>query len=938
MKKGFLLTQPNKERQANGSFSLDKRRQPSNQSTCKNKNVKVAGPVSSSLLDLEDAYAKCASAGSMPQLQILETFKTLEEKKIQDEECGLLHSGDSVDQNECENDFGIREVSSTRNVSDMLTDNMSNVGIDSYASQYLTNDHTMVDSSVQNNEISSEINLLTLSRQLSVCLMRIQRKKNEALCQEFISAQLKNRLCWAHAWKLLLHRIATKNEPTATQMAVAMLQTNPGINTFYNSCRDSKRDRILLLGAALLVSHVSISHSDCLSQEEFHLKILSHFVSMVNDAKEKRTVLAHECMTASYRLISSHHVTCKDKSQMLRLLEVQEQWYEKAKRDHWRRSCAMAVILDWKSLIGIIADSTKCIEDDNFIDFIGLKNFGGICHTLVDSSRLEVGEIQTALKKALAFSPQQRTIMRGITANFHQNKKLWSNELLPSFVRLILPVFVSGAESETLEISLRLLVSLLQNATEEKIGDLIDIILMFLADHQENNDLPLLIGKPWRMSLIESDDVCPNRYAAVLKAICCAMFRAPDQTTPLVFYGVMVDVENPGSCRVAKGIKEIISLCVKQLEIIQTSDGDIYFRLAPLVLIRRVRTGVWQATWENLLPECTSLKDDLLVFGEFIRETMTGQSKVAILPSERKLAAEIAGMCLPFTKEDSFSSFTIICLPAFRTVATLLQGKVQSYKDAYRPAKAALYAACCQVSLAQENGETLKAITSFALYILQAHNEDNELVELQRGCIDFFAACLQVEVSTKKKSLVAIVTALREILKENFSSIKWLDTTLFGFSSTDKHLESTVLKTCILNSYLLVSKNISEKILRSSWAKSIGPWVLNLSFELSEKRGTAPLIAALQILFVLVTRTSSLTPVENQLRRTNRCILQSLQHSDAAVRLAALKLLLAVIYLNGDEYESLGHDAINVLSLVNKISEDDNKFGAIAKPILRLHV
>jgi hypothetical protein len=75
--------------------------------------------------------------------------------------------------------------------------------------------------------------------------------------------------------------------------------------------------------------------------------------------------------------------------------------------------------------------------------------------------------------------------------------------------------------------------------------------------------------------------------------------------------------------------------------------------------------------------------------------------------------------------------------------------------DIYRPAKIALYAACCHIPLTMATTAATRsdapvppailAVASFALWLLQPHNDDEELIECQRGCIEFFAACLTTD-------------------------------------------------------------------------------------------------------------------------------------------------------------------------------------------------
>merc|ERR1711862_1037736 len=146
---------------------------------------------------------------------------------------------------------------------------------------------------------------------------------------------------------------------------------------------------------------------------------------------------------------------------------------------------------------------------------------------------------------------------------------------------------------------------------------------------------------------------------------------------------------------------------------------------------------------------------------------------------------------------------------------------------------------------------------------LQPHNEENDFVELQRGCIEFLASCLQVAALKNKMWLRQIVITLRQIVVEesNEINIEWLDTKLFKISMKREYLKSTVLKVCILNAYLLVSKNISQELICSCWANHTSIWVMKLIDEklIVNNKGSTQnstlLKVMLNILFVLITRT-----------------------------------------------------------------------------------
>jgi hypothetical protein len=726
--------------------------------------------------------------------------------------------------------------------------------------------------------------LLVISKELSKTLLR----RNHY--QSFVSTYLTSPEAWLTAWPLVLPRI----QKDAMELGTAMIIQEGGASTFVHVTQQSSQTKTVLLGAALLLTDLIRTNR---TLPEATNQLVPTFVKIVQDSK-RRTVLGHESMVACYGLLLS--IDCNNRPAFDILREVQEQWLFQ-KSDSWRRQCTLTMIRNWKT-----------VKSDGMSGLGRHDDFGGIRQTLFHTPKLDADKILAVLTEAKS-SPARRTILRGVLAVFGQDKTLWRQEFIHDVVAKLLPILIlDDANSESDNICSSLLVFLLQASPPDQPSEYVTMIIDCLQDQP---DKAPRIGQPWSKSLLESTLVDQERYAVVLESVCKAMFHAPDQMAPLALFGSLVDININSLDRINKGVLTVMSTCNQRME---SHHDDMYQRLAPLLLLRRIPSTVYHAIWQ----ERELLSHEL----QHVATTLTTQlAKILndvstdISPSERKVAAEIAGRCLPFDLDAPYSTFTVILLPAFQNLACAIQSGNDEKTSPYRPAKAALYAACCQVPLAND-APAIWAVASFALWLLQLHNEDDALVECQRGCIEFFATCLKTNVSK-------IATGLQQVLANETDSIDRFETKLFGISLAAKGLESPSVKTCVWNAYLLVSQRTPEVI---DWANRTGPWVLDWIDNQATTEPTAA--AALQILFVLITRTKSLVCVDNQLQRVNRCIRQCLRREDA--RLAALKLLLAVITLDVDRYQGLGDEAEETLTLVASVAQRDDAFRELAKHLL----
>ncbi|CAB9518600.1 expressed unknown protein (Partial), partial [Seminavis robusta] len=314
------------------------------------------------------------------------------------------------------------------------------------------------------------------------------------------------------------------------------------------------------------------------------------------------------------------------------------------------------------------------------------------------------------------------------------------------------------------------------------------------------------VGEAWMHSLWDvdsSDDA--KALGMVLSAVGSSMFQHPSSTVPLALLGALLgdgskfdddcgNLVGPNSSSTRKEVvwnaaMSMIQTAVSQLDSIcrvvepigdasscPTKGSEIFGRLAPLLLLRRAPPKLCHGAYlstaddshnqEEMNGLLKNLADHLAARLDITgASTTNGKESDGFVAEERQMAAEVAGRCLPFHEDKagfSFggaSCFERICLPAFLGVLDFAKGDAalseNESKSRIRRARAALYAACHFVPFSSSLdiecvGEALVSTASFCLHILNADqdalessNLEKDFLQLQTGCIEFFAICVE---------------------------------------------------------------------------------------------------------------------------------------------------------------------------------------------------
>jgi hypothetical protein len=533
------------------------------------------------------------------------------------------------------------------------------------------------------------------------------------------------------------------------------------------------------------------------------------------------------------------------------------------------------------------------------------------------------------------------------------------------------------------------------------------------GDDQTKSNKNGLVGRlchifegQWRQTLLQKSRWSNTDFGNLLLSIGKAMFAVPSSMTRLTLFGGVVGQniapETMGNMivrdRILFAVTGIVKLCVEELDMADESEdvNVLFHRLSPLLLLRRVPAIYYNVAWkhsraiigkgQDLYQALASLSRRVALRLDIIDDcsrSVDRQTRVKYSTEERRLAAEIAGRCLPLGnpvdeslashQSESCALFSRICLPAY-TAALEEMSSIRNpanFVEYIRRARAALYATCHAIHGMEQqkeyfNDDVLRLTAAFAFTIVAVDadekddNLSNELVQLQTGCIEFFTLCIEgtlqdhvQRVETPSDSLVEILH-LESILgkEENpvppgFSTIEatrsicevLVDIVRFGRANDPWHFDdrsvsliqhskviiddfSVPARTCLWNSFVVAAQRCQENEGKLAlFAKSTVPWVIDwcISGKNTALHHPLCLAAALQVVFLLVTRTKSLNCFAEKgedrkryIGRTHRLALDSLKrdhhggnaYANRSLRLAGLKLLLALVtidQINEDE-------------------------------------
>lgn len=519
---------------------------------------------------------------------------------------------------------------------------------------------------------------------------------------------------------------------------------------------------------------------------------------------------------------------------------------------------------------------------------------------------------------------------------------------------------------------------------------LVDQVVKSLEKAIETEDIDRIadrvcstFGGRWRRSLLESPGVGKEDFGDMLLSVGEAMLASPSSLVRLAVFGSLVggDISKKSFAagdsgdRILLAIQKITKFCMENLKQSEEETGvkGVFFRLSPLLMLRRIPPVYFQIAREEESRRGTCDLNKLLhtLSGDLAgrldikteSEPTSKEEKLESSSEERRLCADIAGRCLSFGEfsgnVEPSSTFTRICMPAFS--AFLRGAKKDSLSlTSIRSARAALYATCIHIPYSSDNeryqNDAYRLTASFAFQAISVGTDEvdvelsEDLVQLQTGCIEFFAVCFQrtlemqlgklrlsttqlVEDAGQTKTWASVSQTSGYLVSDSLqqicqSVVTALKSGKYDGASTDSstmellgpHIQRPnglpiTARTCLWNALIVVSQRCRDvDLLRFS--RSILPWVTGWGSEAKPKDGVHhPLCdaAAMQVIFTLVTRSKSFDCFGSQEGQTKECIRQAHlwalkavntnsgstnNHSNQVRRLAALKLILAIVTID----------------------------------------
>ena len=223
-----------------------------------------------------------------------------------------------------------------------------------------------------------------------------------------------------------------------------------------------------------------------------------------------------------------------------------------------------------------------------------------------------------------------------------------------------------------------------------------------IKEEQNMRTLEAAMGQRWRHSLLrEKERFGTFAFGQMLVAIGHEMIEMPSCMTTLGCFGCIAgdhfnaeEHDDFTVNRIFLATNSILLLCLTSMETNAHSD-DIFQRLAPLLLLRRLPAGFFHISPETRLRQpdlCVDERKKLLAdLGKYLApyfEIPYPDGDTVFMPfqysiDERRLAVEVAAQCLPLGTVDgdddddarkypSSGLFEVICRPAFAQAMSVM--------------------------------------------------------------------------------------------------------------------------------------------------------------------------------------------------------------------------------------------------------------------------
>lgn len=272
----------------------------------------------------------------------------------------------------------------------------------------------------------------------------------------------------------------------------------------------------------------------------------------------------------------------------------------------------------------------------------------------------------------------------------------------------------------------------------------------------------LKYASKWRNALLADLSCEDEAFSSIVTACGRAMVKNPSNPLILSLFGALIgdgihqskDSSDIRMKRIQYATKTLVLLSISELERLdnKVDRNNIFERLCPLLMLRRIPPHYFRLAHIGI----SIIEDNYLqqLSDIIVRKLQLGTSTLSnhadsVSADERRLFADIAAKCLPFSRIKSSplkTGFETFCKAIISS--SQLKSKTLS-KVNWKALKICVYIGCqvVQISPVMIGREEYSCLINFTMSLLSVDScEDKEtvqsMIEAQAGCIEFLATCM----------------------------------------------------------------------------------------------------------------------------------------------------------------------------------------------------
>jgi len=374
---------------------------------------------------------------------------------------------------------------------------------------------------------------------------------------------------------------------------------------------------------------------------------------------------------------------------------------------------------------------------------------------LLDSEELSVEDRALLEDQLLTYLPKSEYLQRRVHSEVIIFTSIPTQKLIESMFNIFQQ---ENSSSYLVSVASLILSKMIILRVSLHHNEVIEAFVNILSKTRDHQNVFNKYVRSWRRNLF-SDSCSSSAYQCVIESCARAMFRDPSNEIILNILGGFVgssqnviNVDDSIRNHIRMGTEGVVLLASNELHRLNMSNtSDVFARLSPLLLLRRIPHEHYQLCINyNVLSDLGMALSYRLGIStqsaNVLQDTTTSD--------ERRLLAEVAARCIPFSSEMSKSckstGFSIFCEEVILSTLSLISIS-QIVRLKWNNIKIVIYIGChlLQISPKSFGNYEMSTFIIFTLILLNLnvsveHECYKFITEVQSGCIDFLATCICV--------------------------------------------------------------------------------------------------------------------------------------------------------------------------------------------------